>query len=273
MESFYLKYIGSHDTMSIYLDNFLIGGALMQSITRAMTVAKVLANHPNDKGITISELSKECDLALGTIHRLLQSMAHEGLVEQDEETKKYRLGIRWLEYGLHVYESVDYVKKIRPEMEQLSREVEESIYFSKPLGTEAMVVERIDSENNPIRIHDRLGVRIAMNIGASNKAMLASMPIDQAEHILKELISPEEIPGMLEKLDTIRQQGYATSHAELTEGTASVAVSLKDSFGQIIGAISIDMLSYNLTEERLEFLTTKVIETGKRISQKIGASN
>jgi len=46
----------------------------MQSITRAMSVAKVLAAHANDKGISISELSKQCELPLSTMHRLLQAM-------------------------------------------------------------------------------------------------------------------------------------------------------------------------------------------------------
>lgn len=245
----------------------------MQSIIRAMTVAKVLASHATDKGVTISDLSKECELPLSTMHRLLQAMMKQGLVEQDEQFKTYRLGIRWLEYGLQVYDSMDYVSRIRPELERLSKEVEESVYLSKPLGSEALIVERIDSENNPIRIYDQLGLRIPMNIGAANKSMLAAMPTAKSTAILSQLLPAEKIPEIQKTLEQIRKQGFATSHSERTEDTSSIAVSIKDGFGQVIGAISIGMVSFNLTEERLDFLKNKVIETGNRISIKLASGS
>ncbi|TQR18282.1 IclR family transcriptional regulator [Psychrobacillus soli] len=245
----------------------------MQSISRAMSVAKTLAAHANEKGVTISDLAKECELPLSTMHRLLQAMIKQGMVEQDEHFKTYKLGMVWLEYGLQVYDKIDYVSKIRPELERLSKEVEESVYLSKPLGTESMVVERIDSENNPIRIYDQLGLRIPMHIGAANKSMLAAMPKSKSESILSQLVPGEQIPPILQTIEQIKKQGYATSHSERTEGTSSVAVSIKDSFGQIFGAISIGVVSFNLTEERLEFLTSKVIETGTNIANKLNSHN
>ena len=122
-----------------------------------------------------------------------------------------------------------------------------------------MIVERIDSENNPIRIYDQLGLRIPMNIGAANKAMLAAMPAAQTENILSQLLPTDKMNEMLITLEQIKKQGYATSHSERTEGTSSIAVSIKDSFGQVIGAISIGVVSFNLTEERLELLINKAI--------------
>ncbi|SDN60638.1 transcriptional regulator, IclR family [Psychrobacillus sp. OK028] len=245
----------------------------MQSITRAMTVAKVLANNTNEKGISISELSKQCELPLSTMHRLLQAMIKHSMVEQDEQSKLYRLGVVWLEYGLKVYDTIDYVSKIRPELERLSREVEESVYLSKPISTEAMIVERIDNENNSIRIYDQLGLRIPMHIGAANKSMLAAMPRSQSESILSQLLPPEKMQEFLQTLDQISKQGYATSHSERTEGTSSIAVSITDSLGQVIGAVSVGVVSFNLTEERLAFLTSKVIETGNNIALRLRSNN
>ncbi|TQR21299.1 IclR family transcriptional regulator [Psychrobacillus vulpis] len=244
----------------------------MQSITRAMTVAKVLAANAAEHGVSISDLSKQCELPLSTMHRLLQAMMKQGMVEQDEGTKTYRLGTIWLEYGLQVYDTMDYVNKIRPVLEKLMREVDESVYLSKPVGLEALVVERIDSENNPIRIVDQLGMRIPMNIGAANKAMLAAMPREKATAILKELLSEEQVLEMQTLLQQIKKQGYATSHAEKTEGTSSVAVAVVNGFGDVIGAISIGFVSFNLTDNRLEFLINKVLEAGNTISEKLGSS-
>lgn len=244
----------------------------MQSIDRAMTVAYVLATEATDDGLSISDLSKQCQLPLSTIHRLLKAMIKQGMVEQDERTKCYRLGTIWLEYGLRVYDSMDYVIKIRPELERLMREVEESVYLSKPAGLEAIIIERIDSENNPIRIYDQLGLRIPMHIGAANKAMLASMPTSKSNDLLEKLIPVEQLPIIKIALQKIKKQGYAISHGEKTEGTSSIAVAILDGLGEVVGAVSIGFVSFNLNISRIEFLTKKVIETGQRISEKLGSN-
>ena len=86
-------------------------------------------------------------------------MIKQGMVHQDEQTKLYSPGTVWLEYGLKLYDTMDYISNIRPELERLVREVDESVYLSKPLGIEALIIERIDSEKNPIRIYDQLGIQ------------------------------------------------------------------------------------------------------------------
>lgn len=241
----------------------------MQSIQRAMAIANVLATQAVENGMTVSELSKQCQLPLSTMHRLLQAMMKQGMVEQDSQTKYYRLGMIWLEYGLRVYDTVDYVSKVRPVLEHLMREVGESVYLSKPSGTEAIVMERIDCENNPIRIYDQLGIRIPMHIGAANKAMLAAMPPIKAEEILAKLLPVDELPSFKRELSDIRQKGFAISHAERTEGTSSFAVAIQDGFGEVIGAISIGVVSFNLNESRANFLTEKVISAGREISRRL----
>lgn len=128
----------------------------MQTINRAMQVIKVLSKNDTRMWISITDLSKECDLPVSTLHRLLQSMKQHGLIQQDPDLKLYSMGNTWLEYGLKMYDTFDFVGLIRPEMEKLMHEVEESVYFSKPIGLESLVVERIDCLNNPIRINDQL---------------------------------------------------------------------------------------------------------------------
>jgi IclR family KDG regulon transcriptional repressor len=245
----------------------------MQSIDRAMTVAGVLATHTAENGVTISDLSKQCELPLSTMHRLLKAMIKQGMVEQDERTKLYQLGMIWLEYGLQVYDSMDSLSNIRPEMEQLMHEVNESIYLNKPAGLESVIIERIDSENNSIRIYDQLGLRIPMHIGAANKAMLANMPSSKSASILKRLLPIEQLATVEITLKKIKKQGYATSHGERTEGTSSVAVAVMDGFGEVVGAVSIGFVSFNLTDSRMNFLIEKVMDTGKRISEKLGSNS
>lgn len=242
----------------------------MQAIDRVMQLTKILASESASTGISISELAKESDLALSTLHRFLKSMVEQGLVEQVSDTKLYRLGPVWMEYGLRAYDTMDYVSTIRPELDRLSQEVEESIYLSKCTGVEAIIIERIDNENNQIRMYDKLGLRIPMTIGAANKIMLASMPAAESDKIIQELVPVEEQKAFKEMLAMLKQQGYAISHGERTEGTSSIGVAVCNVAGEIVGAISIGCVTFNLTEERLQMMIEKILAAKERVAEKIG---
>ncbi|GHH99604.1 IclR family transcriptional regulator [Neobacillus kokaensis] len=243
----------------------------MQTIDRAMQVIKVLAKNDSKKWISITDLSKECDLPVSTLHRLLQSMKEHGLIQQDPDLKLYSMGSTWLEYGLQMYDTFDFVGLIRPEMEKLMYEVEESIYFSKPIGLESLVVERIDCLNNPIRIYDQLGIRIPLNIGAANKVMLANMPSSETVKIVNSLVPAEGKDSFLQLLSRIKRQGYGESHGERTPGTSSVAAPIFNHANELLGAISIGYVNFNITEERQNYLIEKVVEYSLRISNKLGS--
>jgi len=242
----------------------------MQLLVRAMTIAKVLASETSENSLSISELSAKCDLPLSTLHRILKAMIKQGMIEQDEQTKQYRLGTIWMELGLQVYDTMDYISKIRPELERLARKVEESVYLSKPAGLDTIIIERIDSAANPIRIYDQLGIRIPMHIGAANKAILAAMPVAQAKETMEQLMPHEEIAEFEAQLVVIRQQGFAISHGERTAGTSSIAVSILNGFGEVVGAVSIGFVSFNVSPEHIENLTDSLVETGKHVSAKLG---
>lgn len=243
---------------------------IMQLLERAMTIAKVLASEASENSLSISELSAKCNLPLSTLHRILKAMIKEGMIEQDDQTKQYRLGTIWMELGLQVYDTMDYISKIRPELERLAREVEESVYLSKPAGLDTIIIERIDSAANPIRIYDQLGIRIPMHIGAANKAILATMPVSQSKEIIEQLIPHEEIADLEAQLEQIRLQGFAISHGERTAGTSSIAVSILNGFNEVVGAVSIGFVSFNVTAEQINTLTERLMETGKRVSMKLG---
>lgn len=243
----------------------------MQTIDRAMQVTKALASNEEKLWLSITDLSKACDLPASTMHRLLQAMKKHGLVQQDPVSKLYSLGNTWLEYGLQLYDSFDFVNLIRPEMEKLMNEVDESIYYSKSIGLESIIVERIDCPTNPIRIYDQLGIRIPMNIGAANKAILAHMPKEEMLNIVNSLLKDEEKENFLNVLHATKTQGYGMSHGERTEGTSSVAAPIFNQWNDLIGAVSIGYVNFNITKERQDFLIQKVIEAGRTISSKLGS--
>lgn len=242
----------------------------MQTIDRIMEITEILSSS-EERELSISVLSKRCNLPLSTMHRLLNGMIKHGLIEQNQETKFYRLGNTWLKYGLQLYDNLDFSEVVRTELERLMYETGETVYFNKPDGLSALIIERIDSQKQ-IRIYDQLGIRIPMNIGAANKAMLANMPKYQAEEIINALVESEEREAFQNQLNLIKQQGFSESHSERTPGTSSVGAPVFNHLNKVIGAVSIGFVDFNLTEERLNYLAEQIMKTGRSVSRKLGYS-
>jgi DNA-binding IclR family transcriptional regulator len=246
---------------------------MVQSIDRAMKIIQLLISDQQKIGWPISEIADHTELPLSTVHRLISSLVQYELVSQIPETKQYKTGNKWMEIGLGMLENLDFRVVARPFMEELSLEVEESIYLNIPNQTDSIIIERIDSPLK-VRIIDNLGERIPLSIGAANKTILANMPKEKTLEILQTLkVHKTEQEKILDQLTHIAESGYAISYGEKTEGTASVASPIIGFQNQIMGALSIGILNYNITEERLTFLIDRVKNGAKQISKRLGKTN
>ncbi|MGC5326350.1 IclR family transcriptional regulator [Brevibacillus sp. SYSU BS000544] len=246
---------------------------MVQSIDRAIQIINVLVSDDNKSGWSISDLAEATSLPLGTLHRILQTLIKHALVIQDPESKQYKPGYKWVEMGLKMIDKIDFRKEARPVMERLAMEVEESIYLNMPQGLDAIVIEKIDSPLK-LRISENLGIRIPINIGAPNKTILAHMKDQEIKQVLNQLnLSPEEQQGLWKQLSEIRMNHYAVSYGEITEGTACVAAPIIGHHGKVLAAISINLPSSRLHEQRLPILIEKVKEAAVEITNKLGVTS
>lgn len=243
---------------------------MVQSIDRAMQIVQALISDETRFHWSISDLAEKTKLPISTVHRLISTLIQHGLVEQVADTKQYKAGHLWMEIGLRLLENVDYRVVARPIMEALAMEVKESTYLNIPHGTDAIIIERVDSPLK-VRIIDNLGIRIPLHIGAGNKTILANFEEREMTATIEKLIPTEgKRLELYNQLRDIKQQGYAISYGERTEGTASIAAPIIGYGNKVVGALSIGVLSYQITDERLAYLIEKVKDAAQLISQKIG---
>ncbi|WP_338552513.1 IclR family transcriptional regulator [Paenibacillus sp. KS-LC4] len=243
---------------------------MVQSIDRAMQIIQLLMSDYSRTGWAISDISERVGLALSTTHRLISTLVRQELIVQLPETKRYRLGPKWMEVGLQQLEQLDLRMAARPIMERLAEEVKETVFLTIPYGLFSMGVDKVDSSVKK-RVVEGLGERIAMHIGASNKVILANMKRSEAEALLVRLVEDQEKRmQLLSALPGIRKAGYAVSYAELTEGTAAISSPIIGFGRKVAGALGIGVSADQLTEERLDDLSKQVIQAAHEITTTIG---
>lgn len=241
----------------------------MKIIDRMMSILDVFISHEPNRFYTLTDLSKECGIPVSSMHRILTAMIEHRMIVQDNDKKMYGLGSLWLEYGLKVYDTMDYVSVIRPELEQLMREVQASVYLSKPIEMESIIIERIDCISQTIRAHDRLGLRTPLYRGKTNLVMLAHMPIHKKEDIIQKYIPESEQSVFKKNLEEIKYEGFAIERNDTTNLT-TIASPIINYSGNTVAALHIKIDRAILTVEKEKKTIQKVMNVANKISWKMG---
>lgn len=222
-----------------------------------------------------TEISKKVGMPVQTVHRLLSSLEKNGLVFKNKDNRKFRLGLGLMQLGLTIWEGLSILNVARPFMEKLAENTKESIYLTVREGMDGIFIECINSPQM-LRIAEPIGMRLPLCHGASKKVILAFLKPDAQKRVLEELIdckyikSQAELDLLIDELFVIKQQGYAISTSETTNGTSGVAAPIFSWNGQVEGAISVAGPEIRFSSNYLHKIIEHVKKTSVEISKDMG---
>ncbi|ABL83592.1 MULTISPECIES: IclR family transcriptional regulator [unclassified Nocardioides] len=230
---------------STLVDGAESGSATIATVERAADILMHFASTPQtDFGVT--EIAEELGLSKAAVHRVLASLRSRGLVELDERTRRYSLGVSAMKLGLTYLERIDVRRVGRPYLQELTARTDETATLSVRVGDRSRVyVDQITPEREVI-MAVTLGEPYPLHAGASSRALLAFLPEDKIEAYissgpLQSMTASTIIdPGMLrEDLAAVREQGWARSSAERKNGAASVAAPVRGHDGYAVAVVSV----------------------------------
>ena len=251
---------------------------LVQSIERVSMILDVLGEFP--QGIGFGDLSTKVDLSKGTIHRLLSTLAYLDYVRQDTETKKYNLGFKLVELGNRLLSQIDFRTEARSFLVELAEDTKETVHLVILDQNEVLYIDKVESNSNPtgLRMASMLGARIPAHCCAVGKVLLAALPEEELEKMVRSKGLPKrtentiiDLGKLKEHLQLVRENGYALDQEENEIGIHCVAAPIRDQRGEVIAAISISVPVSRIKASILRTeLKNQVTETALRISRKIG---
>lgn len=245
----------------------------IQSVERAAAILRSFTGTDAELGVTT--LSDRLRLHKSTVSRLLATLQHEGFVEQNPETGKYRLGLGLITLAGAALERMDLRRAAQPYLNALAESTQETVNMTILDGDECVNIERVASPK-PIRYVGWVGRRTPPHCTSTGKLLLAYLTPEERDAIL-----PEVLPRFTEKtvidraalertLEQVRQQGYAAVHEELEEGLSAVAAPVRDHTGCVIATVSISGPTYRIGPGRIEQLVEPLKETARSISARLG---
>ena len=180
------------------------GGHVLQSVDRALSILQLLAEESSD-GLALTEISRRLGLNQSTCHHLLSTLRVRRFVSQDEESRRYRLGIKAVEVGQAAMQQVDLVRVALPQMEELMASVQENVNLVVLDNDSVVYVAQVPCDRT-VRMFTRIGERAPLHCTGVGKVLLAGLPKEERSDLIDRLELPRFTAATIRDGDLLKQE-------------------------------------------------------------------
>lgn len=205
---------------------------------------RVIRSFGTDRpSMTLAEVARSTGLNRATARRLLMTLEELGYVRRRDD--RFQLTARVLDLGYAFLSSFGVPELALPFLEDLSEELHEASSVGVLDDTDVVYVARIPA-NRVMTVSIGLGSRFPAYRTSLGRALLASLPDDQVAELWQRSDrsnpTPRTVTGLgqlRERLEEVRERGYALVDQELEPGVRSIAAPIHGASGATIAAMNV----------------------------------
>lgn len=246
-----------------------------QSVERSIALLIVVAKG-GSTGVSLSEVVTATALKQPTVRRLLMALVRGGLLEQDEDSRRYFLGPECYVLGIIAAERYGIHRLAMDSVRRLAQKSEDSVHLIVRNGLYGVCLERHEG-SFPIRSYVlAVGDRLPLPVDAGSLAIFAGLSDAEIETIIRlngpsyvqryPLFTPAKIRELIAET---RQNGYAVNHGLVFEGSWGVGVVIRDPQGNPVAALSIAAIKNRMSSARQANLAAAMKDEAHLIETRI----
>lgn len=251
---------------------------LKNSVHKTFAILEFFTIQKPEWGVT--ELAKEIGTNKSNVYRFLSQMQSIGILDKDEHSERYRLGLKLFELGNRVQLRTALVEKTHPELMKVATNIRETVHIAIFKHHQILYIDKVESPQ---------GLRISSNIGSYNaaystalgKVLLAFLSDDQLRKSLDYIYHDKEVHAftkntitnktkMLEELIQIKQKEYAIDREEYEIGLICVAIPIFNQNREVIASLSAAGPANRFEEKEVKNYVAILKEGAIAIQEKIG---
>lgn len=245
----------------------------LSSVKNALRILKSFSMDEPEK--KVNELSLSLGLNKSTVSRTMATLASEGFVYKDPETKKYRLGLSILSLSGIVNSNMDIYSESQSILNRLVETIGETAHISVLDNLEVIYLLKVEC-NHPVRFLTHVGKRNPPYSTSSGKVLLAYSDEEYLNRVIENglqkftkntITAPKKLQA---ELSEIRNRGFAYSIEEFSEGVSSVAAPIFDYRRKVIAALSVVGPVQRIQSHKIPDLAKKAISSAMEISKRMG---
>lgn len=249
-------------------------GASVRALDKAVSILETLSGCDGD--IDLASLSKMMRIPKSTLLRLLSTLRANNLVRQDEETKRYSLGLGLVALGKAAEKSFNLSEVIHPFLVELTEKTGETASLTMLEGSHAVYIDQVVS-TSMIRGQPRIGLSLDLHCSSGGKVLLSALSDEKINSIIlkgplaqKTVKTITDVEKLRKEIERVRELGYAVDDEEVESGGRCIGAPLKDEHGNVVAAISVMGPTTRIRQKDYERIAGIVKEEALKASRSLG---
>lgn len=225
--------------------------------------------------VGVTDIAGQVGLHKSSVSRILATLEQEHVVERDETSRKYRLGLGLIAVAGPLLANLDVRRVAMSDLQLLADGTAETVALSIWDGTAAVTVEQIPSPHR-VKHTSALGSRYSGGANATVQVFLSGQDPDRVRALVEagriDLGGSGDAEGYLARLHSVRTRGFAVNSGETAPDEIGVAAPIIDHRGGVCGAVLLAAPAYRVSREDIPALATACRNAARRISLRLGAA-
>jgi len=245
----------------------------MQTVDKAVELLGFFSERQPQYGL--SDLARTAGFDKASTRRLLLALIKHDYIEQDQDSKAYRLGPGVLRLARVRETSLPLTSITTPLLEELAQLTGESAHFSLLAGGRISTIEAVESTRSS-RINFVLGEEGSLHATASGIVCLAYSGDDFVNEVLKDELPAYTQHTITDKkkfmtmLKSVRERGYYINREQYELDVCSVAAPVFDHKFQPIGALAVAAPGSRFGRDAQQQIRDAVTSAAARASTALG---
>ncbi len=241
--------------------------AKVKSLAKALKILELFDRDHPERGVM--ELARLSGMMKSSVYNIISTFYSCGYLEKSDNGR-YRLGLKILELSNVLQNNQETPKLVKPFMDKIAEECNETVYFAIPSATEVIYMEASHPRGMTFT-RSVVGVKVKMYCTSVGKAMLAF----SGEELFRAVVDagmPAFTPFTLtneqalrEDLEQTRRRGYAIDNMEHEYGIRCIGVPVRNARGDIVGALSISGPSLRVMDDKVTLFSASLLNASNEL--------
>jgi DNA-binding IclR family transcriptional regulator len=246
----------------------------VKTLEKTITILELLSQSP--KGLSVSETSKMLAFPKSSTHRILSTLSARGYISQNQDTKKYTLGLKLLQLSSVILSNLGIRDIAEGYLQELYDKSGEIVHMYILRDGKMTCISKVGNPGG-LTLSSFVGWTTEAHGSAAGKVLLSEMSEQDIRGIYprrtlrkfgKKTITDRET--LFQELEKVRRRGYAIDDEEFYEGVRCVAAPVL-SRNRVVASISCTGPVFRMTMTRInKELINIVKKTASKITRDLG---
>ena len=248
----------------------------MGTITKSLSLLNLFT--PDRAEMGLAEFVRLSKRDKATVHRYLTELAENGFLEQNPESRAYRLGPAVLRLSALREAQFPVRKLLRPIVVDLSTRVGELVHASLLEGDALSPLIHADPKLHGVQVHFDITEMLPLHATSSGLAVLAFCPDDMRRTMLsrplkKHTALTQSDPAALDRIiGDVRSYGLCKAEGTFDDDVTSVGAPLFGEGRRVVGALAVAVPTIRASREKMIEISGHLLRYAEEATTALGGT-